>query len=87
MKSLFKLTFGLVPLLLATNLVAETPSGPRTALVVGNHQYEGFSLKGASQSLNLVEKTLRGQGFQVTRLENLDEKRFKEAAEAFTGYY
>ena len=85
MKSLFKWTFGFVSLLLATNLVAEPPSGPRAALVVGNHKYEGFTLKGASQSLNLVEKALRGQGFQVTRLENLDEKGFKEAAEAFVG--
>ena len=63
--------------MLMASVFAKTPSGPRAALVVGNHKYEGFALKGASQSLNLVEKTLRGQGFQVTRLENLNEKEFK----------
>ena len=71
--------------MLVASVFAEPPSGPRAALLIGNAKYEGFPLNGVGKSLDLVEKTLRGQGFRVTRLENLNEKDFEEAAEAFGG--
>ena len=59
---------------LVASVFAEPPSGPRAALLIGNAKYDGFPLNGVGKSLDLVEKTLRDQGYRVTRHENLKEK-------------
>ncbi|MEK6235495.1 MAG: SUMF1/EgtB/PvdO family nonheme iron enzyme, partial [Planctomycetales bacterium] len=61
----------------------DAPSGYRTALLVGNSNYEGFTLQGVGKSLDQVEQALKSRGFRVTRQENLDEKQLKAAAEEF----
>ena len=59
--------------MLVASAFAGPPSGPRAALLIGNAKYDGFNLNGVGKSLDLVEKTLRDQGYRVTRLENLNE--------------
>ena len=49
----------------------DTPSGHRVALLLGNSQYEGFTLPGVQASLKQVEDALTRHGFRVTRRENL----------------
>jgi|GEM_PF-3409964 hypothetical protein len=61
----------------------DTPSGHRVALLLGNSQYEGFTLPGVQGSLKQVEDSLTRHGFRVTRRENLAEKDQEAAVEEF----
>ena len=70
-------------LLLLTATAQAAPSGYRTALLLGNSQYQGFPLQGVAPSLDAVEQTLKANGFQITRRENLEQKAMKEAVEQF----
>ena len=53
---------------------AQPPSGYRSALLIGNADYDGFTLTGVRTSLDAVEKALTARGFTVTRHENLAKK-------------
>ncbi len=68
---------------LLTSMPLAAQTGWRTALLIGNADYGEVQLKGATASLDLVEKTLRQHGFQVTRHENLDTNALKDASSEF----
>ena len=53
---------------------AQPPSGYRSGLLIGNADYDGFTLTGVGPSLDAVEKALTTRGFTVTRHENLKKK-------------
>ena len=59
------------------------PSGPRSALLIGNAKYSDFTLAGVTKSLDQVEAALAKQEFQVQRKENLKEQEFKSAVEKY----
>jgi len=56
---------------------------PRVALVIGNASYRDAPLKNPVNDARAVEEVLRECGFQVTRLENVDFRRFTESVRAF----
>ena len=60
----------MLPLSLLT--AVEVPSGPRAALLIGNEKYEGFALKGVSQSLDRVEAALKKEGYSIVRMQDLN---------------
>ena len=62
---------------------ANSPSGHRDALLIGNAKYNDFQLPGVSKSLDEVEKALAAGGFAITRHENLQEEELKQAVEDF----
>ena len=71
----------MLPLSLLT--AVEVPSGPRAALLIGNAKYEGFTLKGVSQSLDRVEVALKKEGYSIVRMQDLNSDEQKKAVEAF----
>ena len=71
----------MLPLSLLT--AVEVPSGPRAALLIGNEKYEGFTLKGVSQSLDRVEAALKKEGYSIVRMQDLNSDGQKKAVESF----
>ena len=61
----------------------DLPSGHRSALLLGNSKYDGFSLGGVSKSLDAVETSLKAHGFRVVRHENLKQQDAKAEVEQF----
>ena len=61
----------------------EVPSGYRTALLLGNSDYDGFTLKGVRESLDLLEPALEERGFHVVCRENLTDEEQKRAVDEF----
>ena len=79
-----RLTSGIFLLLTISFLcAAEVPSGPRAALLIGNEKYEGFTLKGVSQSLDRVEAALKKEGYSIVRMQDLNSDGQKKAVESF----
>jgi len=72
----------MLPLSLLT--AVEIPSGPRAALLIGNAKYEGFTLKGVSQSLDRVEAALKKEGYSIVRMQDLNSDGQKKAVESFS---
>jgi len=66
------LAFVILPLLLAT--LAPAAHAKRVALVVGNASYAERPLKNPVNDANLMDTTLRGLGFEVTVLRNVDRR-------------
>ena len=80
-----RLTSGIFLLLTISLLCAvEVPSGPRAALLIGNAKYEGFILKGVSQSLDRVEAALKKEGYSIVRMQDLNSDGQKKAVESFS---
>ncbi len=77
------LTLGLLATTVAVATATDVPSGRRMALLIGNGSYDGVDLGFVGNSLDVVEKALESRGFEVTRLEDADEKAQKTAAETF----
>ena len=79
------LCFASILVVCSTGLHAaeDVPSGPRVALLVGNANYDSFTLAGVDPSLGAVEKSLVANGFQVTRHQDLAQKAMKDAFEQF----
>jgi TPR repeat protein len=54
------------------------------ALVIGNSNYKDRPLKNSSNDSRAISAKLRTFGFNVTELENLDRRKFKEAVISFS---
>lgn len=63
---------------------AEVPSGYRVALLIGNSEYDDFTLPGSEKSLDTVEQALEQLDFQVVRHTNLDQDKLTAAIDAFS---
>lgn len=59
------------------------PSGSRSALLLGNSTYDGFTLNGVDQSLGEVQAALKSHGYRVMRRENLTQRDAESAVEQF----
>jgi len=59
------------------------PGDPRTALVIGNADYESAPLRNPVNDAREIAKTLRGLGFSVQLLEDASQKQMKRAIDRF----
>ncbi|MDP6094199.1 MAG: caspase family protein, partial [SAR324 cluster bacterium] len=62
---------------------AAAGSGPRSALVIGNADYESAPLRNPVNDAREIAKTLRGLGFSVQLLEDASQKQMKRAIDRF----
>jgi hypothetical protein len=70
----------LASLLLLLFSVLPAQAGKRIALVIGNSDYQHVSdLKNPKFDADLMEKTLKDVGFEVTRVSDLDQRGMKQA--------
>ena len=74
--NLMKRLICILSLLIVSALGAQeaVPSGQRSALLIGNADYDGAKLQGVGKSLDEVERALIAQGFSISRHENLKSK-------------